>query len=107
LAKSAQKYIMNFTFILASSKTITKQISFNVEDRYNVVINTYKIHAKDDSNGFTKDDFNDKSIYKYFYNIQKNYLLKSNDNNSYNTLAPSMYTQYLPYLSPDDLRYEK
>lgn len=94
LAKTAQKYTLKFTFILASCKTITRTVEFTIEDLDNVTINMYKIHAKDDSNGFTKADFTDYSIHKYFYKIQA-------DNKQ------SYYSQYLPYLLPTHELYNK
>lgn len=95
LAKESGAHELKFTFFLASSKTITKSINFNVENCDNVTINTYKVHAKDDSKGFTKQDFADKSIQKYFYSIQDNKKTKD-----------SLYTQYLPYLTPDNELYK-
>lgn len=95
LAKDAKTYEIKFTFILASSKTITKYIKFDVEDCDNVTLNMYKVHAKDDSKGFTKKDFADKSIQKYFYSIQDNEKTKD-----------SLYTQYLPYLTPNNELYK-
>lgn len=92
LAKTAQKYTIRFTFIFASSKTITRTIEFTVEDTDNVTINMYKVHAKDDTDGFTKEDFNDYTISKYFYKIQ-------------NDGKESYYTQYLPYLLPSHELY--
>lgn len=93
LAKTAQKYNMYFTFIFGSSKTINHSIEFTVDDTDNITLNLYKVHAKDDSEGFTKADFNDYSIYKYFYKIQ-------NDNKE------NYYTQYLPYLLPSHELYK-
>lgn len=95
LSKSAKKYEMRFNFILASNKTITKSISFEVEDCDNVTINMYKVRSKDDSKGFTKEDFSNHSLYKYFYNIQQ----YSGTNNN------CLYTQYLPYLTPELEQY--
>lgn len=87
LAKSVKKYILNFTFILSSSKTLTKQIVFNVEDIDNVNINVYKVQAKNDTNGFSYEDFNTiGTSNKYLLSIQPN------DNKQ------TYYTQYLPYL---------
>jgi hypothetical protein len=94
LAKSVKKYILNFTFILSSSKTLTKQIVFNVEDIDNVNINIYKVQAKDNKNGFSYEDFN--TIGK-----SSNYLFKI-QNNNYTTF----YTQYLPYLGTYDNNYK-
>ena len=105
LAKSAQNYKLYFTFIFASGKTVTSKIEFTVKDIDNVILNMYKVHAKDDSNGLTKADFEDKSICKYFYNIQKNYIAEiENEKPVYS--APQYYTQYLPYLTPDNKLYE-
>ena len=87
LAKTAQKYTLRFTFIFASCKTITRTVEFTVEDSDNVTINMYRIHAKDDNNGFTKDDFMDQTIHKYLFRRQND---KSQD----------YHTQYLPYLHP-------
>jgi hypothetical protein len=92
LAKTPQNYTIRFTFIFASSKTITRSVEFTVEDTDNITINLYKVHAKDDSEGFTKADFNDYSNSKYFYKIQNNG-------------KESYYTQYLPYLLPSHELY--
>lgn len=87
LAKSVKKYILNFTFILSSSKTLTKQIVFNVEDIDNVNINIYKVQAKNDTDSFSYEDFNTiGTSSKYLLSIQPN-----DDKQTY-------YTQYLPYL---------
>ena len=89
LAKSVKKYILNFTFILSSSKTLTKQIVFNVEDIDNVNINIYKVQAKDDTAGFSYEDFNT-------IGTSSKYLLSIQPNDGKQTY----YTQYLPYLGP-------
>ena len=92
LAKEAANYELRFTFILASSKTITRTIKFSVEDADNLNINVYKVCAKDDSNGLTKFDFTDMSCSKYLFKIQ-------------NGNANKQYSQYLPYMLPSDERY--
>lgn len=94
LAKVAKKYILQFTFILGSSQTISKKIYFNVEDIDNVNINIYKVQSKNNLNGFTYDDFNiiEKSS-KYLFKIQ-------------NTNSNKYYTQYLPYLNNYDNNYK-
>lgn len=88
LARHSQQYELNFEFILASSKTITRKVNFTVEDADNLNINVYKIKSKDDSKGFTYTDFDDLKLYKYLFRIQ-------NTNNLQNS---SCYTQYLPYM---------
>ena len=92
LAKKARNYNIKFTFILSSSKTLTRTINFIVEDVDNLNINIYKVKAKNDLNGLTLDDFYDTTSSKYLFRIQ------SNDNLS--ELSKSYYMQYLPYLDP-------
>lgn len=92
LAKSAQHYSITMNFMLASGKTITRLIEFDVEDADNLNINIYKVRSKDDSNGFTITDFKDTSSSKYLFKIQ-------NDNTT------NAYIQYLPYMLPTDSRY--
>ena len=57
LVKSARDYTIKFTFVMGSSKTITKVIKFTVEDADNLNINIYKVRSKDDTDGLTKSDF--------------------------------------------------
>lgn len=131
LAKSIKKYILHFTFILGSSKTLSKKLIFNVEDLDNVNINIYKVQAKDDSKCFYYNDFLDISNYRYFFKIQNN-LETVNDNslmlnelkasvNSNNLylsgnnifvkdnilyINPYYFNQYLPYLQNYDSSYK-
>jgi hypothetical protein len=93
LAKTAQTYNIKFTFVLGSSNTITHEIKFVVEDADNLNINVYKIHAKDDTEALTKNDFIDDKYNNYMFKIQD-----SNYNN--------VYTQYLPYMTPDNPNFE-
>lgn len=99
LLTSAAKYNICFTFILGSSKTVTHNITLNVEDVDNLNINIYKIHAKNDINGLTYEDFVDNSCNKYLFQIQNQSTLNENDRLS------KTYKQYLPYLLPDDPNY--
>lgn len=94
LAKVAKKYNISMTFVFGSSKTIAKHISFTVEDTDNLNINIYKIQAKDDSNGFTYEDFKSEGCSKYFFKVQHDtdVITDSTDMSKY------YYTQYLPYL---------
>lgn len=94
LATQSSKYTVIFTFITASSKTITRKLQFTVEDADNLNINVYKIHAKDDVKGLTKNDFVDISSSKYMVKIQ-------------NGDIKPYYTQYLPYMTPDTVGYDK
>jgi hypothetical protein len=91
LAKVARVYELHFTFITGSSKTITRKVNINVEDTDSMCINVYKVRSKDDSKGFTKDDFYNTETSKYFLKIQ-------DCENTY-------YTQYLPYLDTLDKDY--
>lgn len=95
LAMQPKEYKLNFTFILSSSKILTKQVIFSIDDIDNVNINIYKIKAKDDIFGLTPEDFYDTSISKYFFRIQPN-----TDKIQYH-----YYTQYLPYLETNDYNY--
>ena len=93
LAKEAAEYSIVFTFILASSKSITRALRFKVEVADNLNINMYKIHAKDDSKRLTKDDFIDNTYAKYMFKIQPGY------NKQY-------YSQYMPYMLPTNDNYK-
>ena len=93
LLKEAKEYNIRFSFLLASGKTVTRSVNFVVEDADNININIYKVKAKDDSNGFTKDDFLDTSICKYFYSIQPN------------DAVENYCSQHLSYMLPSDHRY--
>jgi hypothetical protein len=92
LAKAAKKYNISMTFVFGSSKTISKQISFEVEDIDNLNINIYKVQAKKDitdtKNGFDINDFYSEGCNKYFFRIQPH----TND------LSTQYYANYLPYL---------
>lgn len=92
LLKTAKNYSYIFTFILASGKTLTKRIDFRVVDPDGMWINIYKILSKDDTNGFTYEDFKDNVASKYLFKIQ------NSDKTTY-------YKQYLPYMLPNDERY--
>lgn len=92
LAKIAKKYTIIFTFIFGSSKTMTRRIDFEVEDIDNLNIKVYKIQAKDDTNGFSLNDFKTMPINNYLLSIQ-------NDKLSY-------YTRHLPYLNTNDTNYK-
>ena len=94
LAKEAMKYSIRFTFITASSKTLTKNFIFKVEDTDNLVLNVYKVKSKDDSNGFTKEDFLDIS--------NTNYMIRTSPKIYKNEKDYEPYTQYLPYMLPDN-----
>lgn len=93
LAKSARDYTIKFTFVMGSSKTITKVIKFTVEDADNLNINIYKVRSKDDTNGLTKSDFADTACSKYIFRIQNGHIV-----NPY-------YKQYLPYMLPTNIDY--
>ena len=84
LAKSAMDYNIRFMFITGSSKTITYSMNFTVEDTDNLVINMYKVQAKNDRKGLTYEDFLNVSDVKYFLKITPK--------------DKSYYTQYLPYM---------
>jgi hypothetical protein len=93
LAKVAQAYNIRLTFVLGSSNTITHDIKFIVEDTDNLNINVYKIHAKDDTVGLTKDDFIDDTG-SYMFKIQ-------------NSTSGGVYSQYLPYMTPSESKFDK
>ena len=94
LVKEARDYVMDFMFITASSKTLTKRIKIKVLDTDNLNINIYKVQAKDDSKGFTYDDWNNMKYNNYFFRIQPD------DSN-----AKHYYSQYLPYMSSNNELY--
>lgn len=94
LAKVAKKYNISMTFVFGSSKTIAKHISFDVEDVDNLNINIYKVQAKDDSNGFTYDDFKSEGCSRYFFKTQYDTDVITDDTD----MSKYYYTQYLPYL---------
>ena len=94
LAKAAQEYTIKFTFILGSSKSLTRTVKFTVEDADNLNINVYKVRAKDDTNGLTRSDFSDNRCGKYVFRIQNG------------EVGKQYYTQYLPYMLPSDERYD-
>ena len=93
LVKSARDYTIKFTFVMGSSKTITKVINFTVEDADNLNINIYKVRSKDDTDGLTKSDFSDTACSKYIFRIQNGHIV-----NPY-------YKQYLPYMLPTNIDY--
>ena len=93
LAKTAQDYTIKFTFILGSSKSLTRTVKFTVEDADNLNINVYKVRAKDDTDGLTRADFSDNRCGKYVFRIQNG------------EAGKQYYTQYLPYMLPSDERY--
>jgi hypothetical protein len=88
LAKVAREYNLRFTFILSTSKTITRTVKLNVEDIDNININVYKVKSKIDIDGFTYDDFYNSKHNKYFFRLQSN----AED------ITKSYYIQYLPYI---------
>lgn len=96
LLKEANDYALRFTFILASGKTINKKLNISVADVDNLNINIYKVKAKDDTKGFTYEDFADMTNSQYFFKIQPT---------QYNDPNAATYYQYLPYMLPDDPRY--
>lgn len=96
LVKESRDYIIDFMFITGSSKTFTKQIKIKVTDADNLSINIYKVQAKDDKNGFTLKDWNNMEYNDYFFRIQPN-----------NSDAKQYYSQYLPYMSSNNILYDK
>lgn len=93
LVKAAGSYNIRFTFITASGKTITRSVDFNVEDIENLNINIYKVKSKDDTEGFTYDDFTDMSTSKYIFRTQD-----KKNSKCYCHLR-------LPYMTPDNENY--
>ena len=89
LAKYAGTYNLYFTFITASSNTITRVLTLNVENVDNLNINIYKVVSKDDSTGFALEDF---------MNTELDYMFKIQDGKPNDT-----YVQYLPCLPYDKL----
>ena len=51
LSKIARDYDMVFTFVLGSSKSLTKRVTFSTVDVDNLNLSLYKILSKDDKNG--------------------------------------------------------
>lgn len=98
LAKDAKEYNICMTFLMASGKTLTKNIIFNVNDVDNISINVYKVQAKDDKNGFTYSDFANMENAKYFFSIQEE-TINNND--------ARYYLQFLPYMHPENPLYLK
>lgn len=92
LLLSAGKYDIKFNIILNSGQMLTHYMDFSVEDTTNLVINTYKIKSKDDSKGLVRNDYYDNNCSKYLLKMQKN--------------DDKYYTQYLPYMSPDNELYD-
>lgn len=88
LIKEARDYILDFMFITASSKTLTRRVILKVKDTDNLHIQTYKVQAKDDTNGFTYADWNNMKYNDYFFRVQPD-----------NTSAAHYYSQYLPYMA--------
>jgi hypothetical protein len=89
LSKIARDYDMVFTFVLGSSKSLTKRVTFSTVDVDNLNLSLYKILSKDDKNGFTFEDFSSRGISDYVWKIQ-------------NT-PPMTYRQYIPYVqNPGD-----
>lgn len=95
LVKEARDYVVDFMFITASSKTLTRRVILKVKDTDNLHIQMYKVQAKDDSNGFTYDDWNNMQYNDYFFRIQPD-----------NPGADHYYSQYLPYMAPSNPLYE-
>jgi hypothetical protein len=87
LSKEAKVYEMVFTFILGSSKTLTRKVVFETLDVDNVVISLYKVKSKPEDSGFTYNDFYDTSMYNYIHTIQP----KTED-------SLDLYTKYIPYM---------
>lgn len=71
LSKLARDYDMVFTFILSSSKTLTRRVKFEVVDIDNPTLSVYRIVAKDDSGGFTYEDFHNTDMNDTYFKIQK------------------------------------
>ena len=93
LLKITDEFEIQFMFITAAGRTITKSVRFSVEDADNLCIQLYKVKSKDDSLGMSYEDFNDYSCNDYFFKIDS-----ENKNNN--------YTQYLPYMLPDNPLYK-
>ena len=95
LVKFADEMELQFMFITAAGRTLTKTVKIIVEDADNLHIQLYKVKSKDDKNGLSYTDFMDYSCNDYFFRITPN------DQNN------SCYTQYLPYMTPDNALYSK
>ena len=95
LAKTAKVYKLNLTFILNSSKVLTRQVILNIEDTDSVNINIYKIVSKDDTFGLNHLELYDTSCSQYVFGIQ----------NKKRTIQNSYYTQYLPYMNNTNPMY--
>lgn len=95
LATDAKQYNIRMTFLMASGKTLTRSLIFNVEDVDNLSICIYKVQAKDNKSGFTYSDFANMENSKYFFSIQ----------HDCNSIGEKYYLQWLPYMHPDNSRY--
>ena len=92
LSKIARDYDMVFTFVLSSSKSITRRLQFSTIDVDNLNLSVYKIKSKDDTDGFSYDDFYSAEMNDYYFKLQ-------------NT-TPTTYKQYLPYVPNPDEGYD-
>jgi hypothetical protein len=116
LAKAAGEYIMLFTFITGSGKSFNKTVKFIVEDTDDVTINIYKVKAKDDSLGFTYEDFADTKAAKYMFRIQpqdgeipsvRDVIETEEKLREYRkAFQDKHYTRHLPYMDPNNSLYD-
>lgn len=84
LSKAAREYDMVFTFVLGSSKTLTRRLTFSTIDVDNLNLSIYRVISKDDGNGFSYEDFYTTDMNDLYFKIQK--------------VNPMTYHQYLPYM---------
>lgn len=95
LIKESRDYVLDFMFITATSKTLTRRVIIKAKDTDNLHIQMYKVQAKDDTNGFTYADWNNMKYNDYFFRVQPD-----------NPAAAHYYSQYLPYMAPNNPLYE-
>lgn len=84
LAKTAREYDIVFTFILSSSRTLTRRLKFTTEDVDNLNLSIYRIVAKNNDRAFTYEDFYTTDMNDLYFKIQN--------------VSPMTYHQYLPYM---------
>jgi hypothetical protein len=106
LVKEDAEYELNFMFVTGSSRTINRTLKFNVIDPDNIHLQMYKVKSKKDTFGMTYDDWFDTSCNEYFYRIQTydTSRFTKRPDGTYDT-SKWYYTQYMPYMSPDNINY--
>jgi hypothetical protein len=93
LSKTARDYDMVFTFILSSGKTLTRRLQFSTLDVDNLNLSVYKIIPRDDTRGFTYEDFYRTDMNDHIWKLQMNEV--------------GWYKQSIPYSTSDDVKSVK